>query len=139
GQRGGRLARTAPTSSGKYRVSGRSLRLPSSTSSPSRKTRQRKPSHFGSYRKSPSGIWPTGLASIGRTGGNNGRSIAYPSDVHGLACRPRGVNPEPATVATGWHLCPVYVNKCAIRSQWGCAGTRRIRLGRGGCELAARG
>ena len=37
-------------SSGKYRVSGFSLREPSSTSSPSRNTMQRKPSHFGSKR-----------------------------------------------------------------------------------------
>ncbi len=33
---------------GKYRVNGRSLRLVSSTLSPSRKTMQRNPSHFGS-------------------------------------------------------------------------------------------
>ena len=47
-QRSGMLARSAGGSSGKYRVSGFSLRLPSSTSSPSRKTMQRNPSHFGS-------------------------------------------------------------------------------------------
>ena len=47
-QRSGRLARSDSTSSGKYRVSGFSLRLPSTTSSPSRKTMHRKPSHLGS-------------------------------------------------------------------------------------------
>lgn len=47
-QRGGRFCRSASTSSGKYRVIGFSLRLPSSTSSPSRNTIVRKPSHLGS-------------------------------------------------------------------------------------------
>jgi hypothetical protein len=47
-QRVGRLAFTASTSSGKYLVIGRSLRLPISTSSPSRKMMDLKPSHFGS-------------------------------------------------------------------------------------------
>ena len=47
-QRSGRFAVTAATSSGKYRVIGRSLRLPISTSSPSLKMIDRKPSHFGS-------------------------------------------------------------------------------------------
>ncbi len=46
--RGGKLASTASTTSGKYRVIGFSLRLPISTSSPSRKMIDRKPSHFGS-------------------------------------------------------------------------------------------
>ena len=46
--RSGKLAFTASTTSGKYRVIGRSLRLPISTSSPSRKMIERKPSHFGS-------------------------------------------------------------------------------------------
>jgi hypothetical protein len=41
-------ARTAATTSGKYRASGLPCRDWSSTSSPSRKTRQRKPSSFGS-------------------------------------------------------------------------------------------
>ena len=44
----GNADRMGSRSSGKYRVSGRSLRGPSSTSSPSRNTMQRKPSHFGS-------------------------------------------------------------------------------------------
>ena len=44
----GSCARIGATSSGKYRVSGFSLRLPISTSSPSRNTIARKPSHFGS-------------------------------------------------------------------------------------------
>ncbi|SKV04154.1 Uncharacterised protein [Mycobacteroides abscessus subsp. abscessus] len=46
--RGGSSASTAATNSGKYRVSGFSLRLPSSTSSPSRKTIDLNPSHLGS-------------------------------------------------------------------------------------------
>ena len=53
---------------------GRSLRLPSSTWSPSRKQIDRKPSHFGSYQ-APGGIVATDLASIGETGGMTGRSI----------------------------------------------------------------
>ena len=47
-QRSGSSALAAATSSGKYRVIGRSLRLPSSTSSESRKQIDLKPSHFGS-------------------------------------------------------------------------------------------
>ncbi|GAA2058116.1 hypothetical protein GCM10009722_16680 [Williamsia deligens] len=54
-------------------MSGRSLRLPSSTSSPSRKQMLRNPSHFGSY-DAAGGIDFTGLASIGETGGITGRS-----------------------------------------------------------------
>jgi hypothetical protein len=46
--RSGKLARMASTTSGKYRVIGFSLRLPISTSAPSRKMIDRKPSHFGS-------------------------------------------------------------------------------------------
>src|SRR6201999_1027651 len=62
-------------SSGKYRVSGRSLREPSSISSPSRKTTHRKPSHLGSYSRPGSrGTACTAFASIGRTGGITGRS-----------------------------------------------------------------
>ncbi len=53
---------------------GRSLRLPSSTSSPSRKQIDRKPSHFGSY-DAPGGIVLTDLASIGATGGMTGSCI----------------------------------------------------------------
>ena len=47
-QRAGMCLRTASTSSGKYLVIGRSLRLPISTSAPSRKMTERKPSHLGS-------------------------------------------------------------------------------------------
>ena len=46
--RSGRCSRQAATTSGKYRVSGFLPRLASSTSSPSLRTMQRKPSHFGS-------------------------------------------------------------------------------------------
>ena len=46
--RGGKFASTASTTSGKYRVIGRSLRLPISTSSPSRKMIDLNPSHLGS-------------------------------------------------------------------------------------------
>jgi hypothetical protein len=49
------------------------LRLPISTSSPSRKITDLKPSHFGSYIW-PAGMSATGLASIGATGGMTGRS-----------------------------------------------------------------
>src|SRR5215216_6345386 len=54
---------------------GRSLRLPSSTSPPSRNTMVRNPSHLGSKLQGPSGSPETGLASIGATGGITGRSI----------------------------------------------------------------
>src|SRR5215212_4757370 len=54
---------------------GRSLRLPSSTSSPSRNTIVRNPSHLGSKLNGPSGSSATGLASIGATGGITGRSM----------------------------------------------------------------
>ena len=73
--RSGRFARSASTSSGKYRVIGRSLRLPISTSSWSRKTIERKPSHFGSKLIAPRGISLTAFASIGETGGMTGRSM----------------------------------------------------------------
>ena len=73
-QRGGRFCRRASTSSGKYRVIGRSLRLPSSISSPSLKTIVRKPSHFGSTWPT-SGISFTDFDSIGARGGITGRSI----------------------------------------------------------------
>jgi hypothetical protein len=46
--RRGNCAVTAAASSGKYRVIGRSLRLPNSTSPLSAKTMERNPSHFGS-------------------------------------------------------------------------------------------
>lgn len=72
--RSGSRSRSASTSSGKYRVSGLPVRLPSSTSSPSRNTIARKPSHFASYCM-PGGIFATDLASIGLTGGITGRSM----------------------------------------------------------------
>ncbi len=49
------------------------MRLPISTSSPSRNTTARNPSHFGSYSW-PGGISRASLASIGFTGGMTGRS-----------------------------------------------------------------
>ena len=49
------------------------LREPISTSSPSRKMMDRKPSHFGSKLSAPSGICGTDLASIGATGGITGK------------------------------------------------------------------
>ena len=56
-------------------MSGRSLRDPSSSSSPSRNTMQRNPSHFGSNSSPAScGTSCTALASIGFTGGITGRS-----------------------------------------------------------------
>jgi hypothetical protein len=70
----GGSAIAAATRSGKYRVIGRSLRLPSSTASPSRRQIDRKPSHLGSYQAS-GGISGTDFASIGETGGMTGRSI----------------------------------------------------------------
>ena len=50
------------------------MRLPSSTSSPSRKQIERNPSHFGSYDAS-GGIVGTDLAYIGETGGMTGSFI----------------------------------------------------------------
>ena len=69
--RSGSSVRNAATSSGKYRVIGRSFRLPTSISSPSRKMIDRKPSHFGSYDPS-AGMLGTSFASIGATGGMTG-------------------------------------------------------------------
>ena len=55
---------------------GRSLREINSSRSPSRKTMQRNPSHFGSYSQpSPSGMERASLASIGSIGGWIGRCI----------------------------------------------------------------
>jgi hypothetical protein len=66
----GRPAASRSTISGKYLFSGLLERDCSTTSSPSRKTRQRNPSHFGSkIRSESSGMVPAGLASIGLTGG----------------------------------------------------------------------
>src|SRR5271170_7289473 len=51
-------------------------------SSPSRKTRARKPSHFGSNNHpSPAGNSPTRFASMGKTGGFTGSCMP-----HGIAC-----------------------------------------------------
>ena len=64
------------TSSGKYRASGCSDFDCSSMMLTSRKARQRKPSHFGSYCHSlPSGISFTDNASIGGKGGRSSRGI----------------------------------------------------------------
>lgn len=46
--RSGNRSRTAATSSGKYLVNGLPVRLPSSTSAPSRNTIDRNPSHLAS-------------------------------------------------------------------------------------------
>ena len=63
-------------SSGKYLVRGRSLRLPNSTSEPSRKATHRNPSHFGSYSMPGTvGSSRASLASMGATGGMTGRSM----------------------------------------------------------------
>src|SRR5262249_4143805 len=68
---------TAATSSGKYRVSDWPDFDCRSTLPPSRKMRQRKPSHFGSYCQSfPSGISSTDKASIGGKGCGRARDIA---------------------------------------------------------------
>src|SRR6202020_964001 len=53
---------------------GRSLRLPSSTSSRSRKQMDLNPSHLGSYDAS-GGMDRTGFANIGETGGITGSSM----------------------------------------------------------------
>src|ERR1700733_95746 len=74
-QRSGNSAMAAATNSGKYRVIGFSLRLPTSTCSPSRKRIDLNPSHLGSYDAS-GGIDLTDLASIGETGGMTGKSIS---------------------------------------------------------------
>src|SRR5262245_56451888 len=81
--RAGNWPRIWLTSSGKYRVMGRSLRLPISTSSPSRKIIDRNPSHLGSKLYEPSGISLTALASIGATGGVTGSVI--------VPCPPTGI------------------------------------------------
>src|ERR1700743_881764 len=73
-QRSGNSAAPTATTSGKYRVVGFSLRLPTSTWSPSRKRMDLNPSHLGSYEAS-GGIDFTDLASIGETGGITGKSI----------------------------------------------------------------
>ena len=77
----GRFALIASTTSGKYRVIGRSLRLPISTSSWSRKTIDRNPSHLGSYENGPVGMSLTDFASMGATGGMTGRRTTYLPDL----------------------------------------------------------
>lgn len=102
-QRGGSASRKAVTSSGKYRVSGLPVRLPISTSSPSRKTIARKPSHLASYCI-PGGISGTDLASIGATGGITGRSMSPmvpppdPARTGTAALRARAPAPPPSVV-----------------------------------------
>src|SRR5215475_7890568 len=63
---------------------GRSFRLPISTSSPSRKMIDRKPSHLGSKLYEPVGISATDLASMGGTGGITGRRMRLSSPTPGL-------------------------------------------------------
>src|SRR4051795_10175816 len=61
-------------------------------SSPSRKTMQRKPSHFGSYsHPSPSGISGDALASIGAIGGWRGSATHASLARRGNRCTHRGV------------------------------------------------
>src|SRR5437867_8828116 len=69
---GSALARGA-RSSGKYRFIGFSSRLCKRISSPSRNTRVRKPSHFGSNcHPSPEGNSAAAVDNIGWSGGSNG-------------------------------------------------------------------
>ena len=53
----------------------------------------RKPSHFGSKLYGPSGIFGTGLASIGATGGLTGSCMPL-SCPNALVDRPAGANPS---------------------------------------------
>src|ERR1700751_1161771 len=83
----GSRADKVSTSSGKYRLSDFWSRLWSRISSPSRKTRARKPSHFGSNtHPSSAGNSLTRLASMGRTGGFTGSCMP-----HGTACHRRAM------------------------------------------------
>ena len=76
-QRSGSAARSGAASSGKYRSSGLRSRDCVYTSSPSRKTRARKPSHLGSNSQPSSlGSESAALASIGSIGGSNGSAMA---------------------------------------------------------------
>ncbi len=105
--RGGSARCSSSTSSGKYRVRGRSLRDPSSISSPSWNTMQRNPSHLGS-NSSPAtwGTSCTALASIGFTGGITGRStgstvlMALAGGALGDAAQPPGG--AAPVVTAGW-------------------------------------
>src|SRR5262245_54438411 len=67
---------------------GRSFRLPISTSSPSRKMIDRKPSHLGSKLYEPVGISATDLASMGATGGITGRRMHLSSPTPGFDKEP---------------------------------------------------
>src|SRR5260370_1305720 len=90
-QRGGSRALRGSMSCGKYRWSGFSSRLWIRISSPSRKTRARNPSHFGSkIHPSPCGRSLVRLASIGKTGGLTGRRTASTEALRRACTRFRG-------------------------------------------------
>src|SRR6267378_5193624 len=75
-ERSGRAAARGATSSGKYRFIGFSSRLCSRTSSPSRNTRVRNPSHLGSNcQPSPPGRASAAFDSMGARGGGNGSRV----------------------------------------------------------------
>src|SRR5439155_15844773 len=83
-QRSGSVAVRGATSSGKYRFIGFSSRLCSTTSSPSRNTNVRKPSHLGSNcQPSPPGKASAALDSMGASGGAKGRRISRARPVEG--------------------------------------------------------
>src|ERR687892_2611477 len=74
----GKTSLNTGRSSGKYRWSGRSPRLPRWISAPSRNTSARKPSHFGSYRQpGPAGISSRDRANIGVSGGLTTKAIRH--------------------------------------------------------------
>src|SRR5689334_9909121 len=91
--RGGSWSFACATTSGKYLVSVLPPRLASSTSSPSRNTMQRNPSHLGSYdMPAATGISATLLASIGSTGGEMGSvTLAILGAVHRSGFRDLGL------------------------------------------------
>src|SRR6185295_6291830 len=75
--RQGSASFSGSTSSGKYRFIGRSSRLWSRISSPSRKTSVRKPSHLGSNcQPSPAGSASAALESMGASGEAKGSGTA---------------------------------------------------------------
>src|SRR5215204_3152147 len=76
--------------------------LPISTSSPSRNTIDRKPSHFGSKDSEPSGICGTDFASIGATGGITGRSMR--SLLRTIAVRAHEEDRAPALTEASFRL-----------------------------------
>ena len=84
---------------GEVATSGFSSRLWSWISSPSRKTRTRNPSHFGSkIHPAPGGMASTRLASIGNSGGGTGRrthaSYTMRRSLPAIPdLRPRGLRP----------------------------------------------